>query len=643
MMLKKLFVGKLWYFWNSVVALLLMFSLGTCKSTKDFMAGDMARYSILKNEAAYIPLQCYTKTKHENDFVGNSCYVCHTVGERPNRLNDSDLQKEYAFPAFAETNNWGNSTQDRSSKTKRISDHNIMQYIRQNNYIDENRNIILKKTLAHPKTTWDSNSDGRWSGVIPDVYFDFDDKGFDRNPQGQYTGWRAYAYYPFPTTHWPTNGSFSDGLIRLPEEFRQKSKGKFDKETYIVNLAIVESLVKKEDIPIDLVDENIWGVDLNKDGRLGDADRVAYDWAPLENQHMSYVGVAKDGQEKGDIRLAAGLFPLGTEFVSTLRYIDLDEYDTPKLSARLKEFRHFKKTAWLTYAELETVYLDEAKERSDFPDRLRMPVGSTEAGVSNNVGWKIQAFIEDRKGDLRPQSFEELVSCIGCHGGIGEATDSIISFPRKFEATKPQRGWTHWTQHSLQGVNEPKVEIKDVGVQYEYSFYLMYTGAGDDYKANQEILNTFYYDNGKLDPTQALLLHQDISILLYPSPSRALQLNKIYKTIVEDQSYIKGRDPIIGKAFVHEKIEEKDIETGVEDLVIITSGPGHFHAETHPLSDQSKLKGEWKETITESGMGGPSGELYGADWSGFIRESSYKLNLKNFYFPFPKRHTRQHG
>src|SRR5690606_39472406 len=63
----------------------------------------------------------------------------------------------------------------------------------------------------------------------------------------------VFAYYPFPGTFMPTNGSSDDVLIRLPEAFRQIKAGIYDQETYRINLAIVESMIKEQDIPISMV------------------------------------------------------------------------------------------------------------------------------------------------------------------------------------------------------------------------------------------------------------------------------------------------------------------------------------------------------------------------------------------------------
>jgi hypothetical protein len=315
----------------------------------------------------------------------------------PNLTGDNDLQLEYAFPAYAQKNRWLNLFKDRSEAIAAIDDGVITDYIRQSNYFDHDGNILPAQQLEPAPAAWDANADGRWSGYLPDCYFSFDDEGFDRDPRGEITGWRAFAYYPFPSTHWPANGSMSDVIIRLPEAFRQMN-GVPDLIAYKINLAVLEALFRQTDVPIDTVDEIHYGVDLNKDGSLAFADRVVYDWAPTQGRRMSYVGDARQQLEQGTVRLAANLYPEGTEFINTLRYIDSDDSGGVIMAERMKELRYARKTKWLTYSELETLALNERKERDDFPDRLRLPLGNIETGLSNGRGWALSGFIEDARG-----------------------------------------------------------------------------------------------------------------------------------------------------------------------------------------------------------------------------------------------------
>jgi len=510
------------------------------------------QHRALDNPAAYIPPQCYTKTEDAAGVARNPCYVCHTSALRPNYVDDAALQLSYDFSEFAAINRWRNLFQDRSARVAAIGDAEILDYIRTDNYRDEAGLPRLARTLAAPPALWDANANGRWDGYLPDAGFHFDEDGFDRASAGDYTGWRAFAYYPFPGTFWPTNGSTSDVLIRLPEAFRRDQKGRFDPLVYKTNLAIVEALVRECDIPIDSVDERrLGGVDIDKDGKIGRASQVSYDWAPAAGRQMWYVGQAHDLQKKGRLRAAAGLYPEGTEFLHSVRYIDPREDGEIRLAPRLKELRYARKDVWLNYPNLRAIADAEIKERRDFPERLRGVLGDHERGVSNGKGWVFAGFIEDAAGELRPQTYEELVFCVGCHGGIGATRDSIFSFDRKLGDGAFRRGWYHWSQRGLKGLPDPR--RKDG--RPEYAFYLEQNGAGDEFRANSEVLQRFFGADGALDPVQLLALRNDISTLLWPSPQRALQLNKAYKAIVETQAFVQGRDATVVPPYsVHEAV-----------------------------------------------------------------------------------------
>lgn len=487
----------------------------------------------LTNPTAYIPSQCYTATVDQAGKAHNPCFTCHVRSRAPNYIiGDADLQLEYAFPAPALKNPWTNLFVDRSAAIAAVSDAEIDAYVAQDNYFDADGTITLARRLADLPAEWDEDGDGTWAGYVPDCHFAFDAEGFDHAPDGTPTGWRAFAYVPLPGGFWPTNGSTDDVLIRLAEPFRTDNNGTYDAEIYKVNLAIAEALIRRADVAIDPVDEARLGVDLDKDGTLGTAGRIAYDWAPLDGRTMSWVGAAQ-----GEL-LAAGLFPVGTEFLHTVRYIDVASGEVA-MAARLKEVRYGVKTRWQTYADLEAGGLAEAKERAAFPDRIAMFEGSLEEGIHNGMGWRYQAFIEDATGALRPQSFEETVFCIGCHGGIGVNDDAAIAFPRKLPANNAHaRGWYHWTQKSLAGTPEP---MRADG-RRELLTYLELNGAGDEFRNNAEVIERFLDARGGVRPEAAATLKGDISTLLFPSPERARTLNKAYREIVREQSFIKGRD-----------------------------------------------------------------------------------------------------
>jgi hypothetical protein len=502
---------------------------------------------------AYVPPQCYTKTKDAEGRVFNPCYTCHVHSRPPNFVDDGDLQLSYAFARPAATNPWSNLFVDRRAALRAISEEEVLGYIRRSNYFDPDGGITLRRTLGDR----DANHNGRWDGYLPDCQFRFDDRGHDRTAGGGFTGWRAFAYHPFPGAFWPTNGSTDDVLIRLDAGYRQEAGGRFDLATYEVNLALVEALVRERDVAIDAVDERRWGVDLDNDGRLGTARRVAFLWPPRPGRAMRWVGQA------GGQPLARGLFPAGTEFLHTVRYLDPDGAGGVALSARLKELRYARKTRWATYSDLEVVASREAHEKRKFPDRLHHLLADAERGVSNGQGWIYQGFIEDRAGALRPQSTTESATCVGCHGGLGATTDSAFAFARKLPDAAFRRGWFHWSQRGLSGLPEPR----RADGRHEYSTYLQVAGGGDELRENQEVRARFFSPDGQLRPAALEELHQHIGRLLIPSRARALDLDRAYWLLVREQSFDRGRTPVLAPATAVHREVEVGLPTGILEPV----------------------------------------------------------------------------
>lgn len=463
--------------------------------------------SFLYNKTAFIPSQCYTKTVDNKEEKHNPCYACHTKAKEPNYFSDEDLQESYSFPEYARKNRWSNLFKDRSEQVNKISDKEILNYIREDNYKDSKKNIILSQKLKNIPKQWDSNNNGKWDGYIPDCNFNFDEDGFDRNSFGGITGWRVFAYYPFLGTFWPTNGSTDDVIIRLPKVFWKNIDGQIDLKIYDKNLKIVEELIKQEKKVLP----------------------------------ASYAGLASTK----DLKIAAGLYPLGTEFLHSVRYIDLDKKENIKMSARIKELRYAKKQSWATYYDHQNLSDEEVKENDDFPDRYSVYTGNIEIGLSNKRGWRYQGFIEDEKGELRPQSYEETLFCMGCHSTIGAISDSTFAYPRKID----ENAWYHWSKKSLKGT---------IDKNKEYANYLKNNNHANEFRDNLEVYNKFFKE-GKLQKNELSKIENDISYLLYPSSKRALQLNKAYKVIVEEQSFIYGRDAHIKPLEnVHKKLEEDE-------------------------------------------------------------------------------------
>ncbi len=508
-------------------------------------------YTKVENFGAYIPPQCYTKTLDSDGTVHNTCYTCHTQGTPPNFWNDTDLQESYNFPEKMLKNPYINLFIDKTAFVNSISDQEIINYVRNSNYLDKDGEIILRKVMPRD-----------WKGYVPDCYFNFDQDGFDKNPKtGEYTGWVAYRYYPFLGTFWPTNGSTDDVLIRLPQVFRQDKQGNFSKEIYKLNISILEAYIKQKDVKLDYtVDEKKVGQDLNNDGILSTTDTIKI------RAGLTFVGRAGDLQKQGKLQIEPGLFPVGTEFLHTVRYIDFDENGNIKPSARIKELRYAYKEEFYTAGEIKYMMDQKLKETHpsfsvDPSPQLEGFPGDYEKGLKNLFGWRYSGYIEDKEGKLRPQTTQELISCMGCHDTIGATTDSNFSFVRKY-------AFGYWDKNYLKGVPEPKAYYKNYGEVYEYTFYLLNNKFGNEFRSNDEVMRKFFDSKGNLNKSMVELLHRDISVLLYPSKDRALLLNKVYLWVVKNQGYRYGSvfdvKPLDNT--VHKKVNPGQ-ETGIKELI----------------------------------------------------------------------------
>ena len=516
------------------------------------------------NRIAYIPPQCFTKTRDAaGGLVQNPCYTCHAEAPEPNYVGQPEIQLAYAFPQMrggrGAVNEWSNLFVDRSAAIRSIDDREVQRYVAQDNYRGERGELLLAQRLARLPKSWDVDGDGRWGGYIPDAGFDFDARGYDRLHDGRNSGWRQFSYYPFPGIFMPTNGSFDDVLIRLPAALREREDGTPDERVYAINLAILEALIQRRDVAIDAIDEAAFGVDLDHDGKLGNTAKIAFDWAPLQKRDMSWVGRGRVEQAAGRLHLAAGLFPEGTEFLHSVRYLAIDDADKVSASPRMKELRYARKNRWLTYSDLSQYAVVEAKEDVLNPDRPALFAGDAERGVDNALGWTYQGFIEDSRGRLRPQTFEETAFCMGCHGRISATDDGIFSFSRKLAGGRAH-GWGNDANTQRYVLPDPK---RSDG-KPEFASYLLSNRAGDEYRANDEVLQRFFDSDGKPKPSAFANLERDISTLLLPSAKRALALDKAYWLIVREQSFTKGRDALTAPAKnVHKELLQEE-PTGIE-------------------------------------------------------------------------------
>ncbi|MGI9508886.1 MAG: hypothetical protein ACR2QJ_06010 [Geminicoccaceae bacterium] len=458
---------------------------------------------LVTNAEAVIPPQCYTR------FFGkfNPCYTCHQTYDdrsRPNQMRDGRLQAAYNFSDAALTNHWSNLFLDRSKEIAAIDDAEILSWIESENY-----------TSLRPRL----EADG-WSGWLPDLdnlhLADkaFDDQGFALDG----SGWVAFNYKPLPSTFWPTNGSTDDVMIRLPEPFRQSEDGTPSRDVYMANLAALEMAIQDVDmVSTPAINELTLDTDLDGDGGLSIATMI--------QRPETYFGAASE------VPLARMLYPEGTQFLHSVRYVGVED-DEIVVPARMKELRYMQKIRFYDPAQLRSLYDNERQKKTD--ELLPRFVNQGDRGLDGGMGWLIQGFIEDQTGELRPQSYEETAFCMGCHGTIGATIDQTFAFPRKVA------GAAGWGYIDLKGM----VDVPNVGeTEGEILTYLRRAGGGNEFRENPEMQSRWFKGDDTVDADK--VQSTDVYGLITPSVERALELNKAYKVIVDEQSYLFGRDAVL--------------------------------------------------------------------------------------------------
>ncbi len=461
----------------------------------------------LYNAEAVIPPQCYTKT----EGVNNPCYICHQSYDekhRPNQMRDGTLQGAYAFSDVGVSNSWTNLFVDRTESIEKISDSVMHKYVSQDNYTD-----LIK---------W-MKSDA-WSGEVTEIKdLALGAAAFDENGLAlDGSRWVAFNYKPLPSTFWPTNGSTDDVMIRLPRIFSELN-GQFNRDVYYANLALVELALKDEtrtsQIPLN---EQIIGVDLNGDSILSQSVQTVF-------SRTHYVGDAKS------IQVSYMLYPEGTEFLHSVRYLGMNENGEIFNAKRMKELRYMRKATHMENARINQTYYREAKEKA--LENLPSTVDFADRGMSNGFGWLLWGFIEDKQGKLRKQSHEEQFFCMGCHKSIGSTLDQTFSFPRKLAGAE---GWGYIDLKKLKDVPNRGESLG------EYATYMQRVNGGDEFRQNSEMLSK-WFQNGKLN-IEKVTAQPSIYSLIAPSPERAAKLNKAYMTIVNEQSFLFGRDAVVKEA-----------------------------------------------------------------------------------------------
>lgn len=471
------------------------------------------------NEEAPIPPQCYTKTEGRH----NPCYTCHQTyplsknnNVRNNLRNDGANQGIYTFSDEGEVNSWKNLFVNRYKWIEQISNKQISTYVDQDNYSNLPHKLQKKG----------------WLGFIPDLTnYHLASEAFKNNGIAKDgSGWVAFNYKPFPGTFWPTNGATDDVLIRLSSEFRQLN-GIYNENVYLTNLSLVEMSIKSlAEIDIFAVNEQTINTDLNQDSKLTSN-------VELLLPQKFFVGDANH------IKIPRQQYPIKTEIMHSVRYVGVDEQGQTYIPKRMKELRYMTKTKLLTDYDIDNAYRRERKEKLD--EQLPSFIRVKDRGFNNKFGWLIQGYIEDYNGELRPQSYEETLFCMGCHSAIGTTIDQTFAFPRKVT------GKAGWGYINLKGMKDAPSKGQKEG---EILQYLQVNGGGNEFRENKEMFNKWYKTDGTVNKDK--VKNSDVFELITPSKQRAYNLNKAYTQIVRTQSYIHGRDVNIEAATnVHKTID----------------------------------------------------------------------------------------
>lgn len=479
----------------------------------DIPARAYLEHNSLYNAESVIPPQCYTKTEGKN----NPCFVCHqtNVDGRPNTMNDGSLQGSYDFSDLGLNNHWQNLFKDRRDAIKATSDADIDAYVRQDNY-----QALLSRANSEQ---WPAEPLQLEQLAYPNQAFD--ELGFAKDG----SHWVAFNYKPFPSTFWPTNGSTGDVMIRLPKAFREH-QGHYSRDLYLANLSLLEMTIKDLDsLSVPSLSETKLKLDLNGNGQL----------EPQITQIQRQSHYLGDASNQPLNRM---LYPKDTEFLHSVRYIDIDAHGNIQPAPRMKELRYMRKHIDVTPQQLRSAYYLERKEK--LFENLPQTTFIGDKGIANNFGWTINGYIEDDAGELRHQNQQELAFCNGCHKTIGTTIDQVFSFARKVEGAQ---GWGYLdlsVQQDVPSFSDNQTLSKTQG---EFLTYMQRVGGGDEFRQNTEMLSRWFDAEGNVDVAKVESV-SSIAELILPSPQRARALNKAYREIVKEQSYLFGRYAVLAPA-----------------------------------------------------------------------------------------------
>ena len=412
----------------------------------NFESVSGASYKPSYNEEPEIPAQCWIETSYGTQ---NACKYCHTdyLAEikHGNAFPLSDDQELYSFPS-PNLNRilWQNIIYPQNIEQRLTAEGidipsiNDVEYVRYDNWTPafnqargngdtewlnsqaENKDYILFPAL-NPNHLYPYNSQNPTSN---NTHGYIDNEGFVRSEKNEYTGWRAVNFFPY-AIFTPLTGSVSGIYIRLPKIF----------------------MMENDSININVYKQNLNVLEKN-----------------IKNQEYSQTHYRGDASS---IEVQKGFYPVGTEFAHPLHYVDLNadgemgvaidgvvgnnnySFEFPGTrSKRVKEIRYMYK--WKEVGLGDIGEEEEEEEENSFGTYIGV---EGQGWIDNGAGWLIAAFIENRHGELRPQTTEELAQCLGCHAKVGNTVDAVWSFQRKLPEME---GWAEMS-YGKYNSNDPSI------------------------------------------------------------------------------------------------------------------------------------------------------------------------------------------
>ena len=417
-----------------------------------------ASYKPSMNEDPGIPPQCWIETGYGTQ---NACKYCHTdyltsIGHG-NSYPIGEDQILYSFPTPGLNKIlWQNIIYPQRILERVIAEGvelprlDETEYVRENNWLpaySRGRSVNNGKWINNstPESNMKLFPDLNPEHLYPYNQADpttggshgyIDNDGFIRDEKSGYTGWRAINFFPY-AIFTPLTGSVSGIYIRLPAEFMSED-GQFSLQVYMDNLELLEANIKN----IEHGEEYYYG-----DANGIDVQKGFYPTGTEFAHPLHYVDLRADGESGMEVDGVSGNVSMAYEFPGTR-------------SKRVKEIRYMYKWKRVDLDDIAAAEdSDDEDESGDDEDRFEFYIGREGEGwVDNGAGWVLAGFIENREGELRTQTTEELAQCVGCHAKVGNTVDAVWSFQRKLPGAM---GWRDMNYGEYKSTRPGETRLSD--------------------------------------------------------------------------------------------------------------------------------------------------------------------------------------